>query len=317
MMIAMAALLSGWRGVFRRAGILLGLVTGGAAGAGPTDSVGEWTLPAVEAGAPAAGRRVAVTPPEYRGTAVHHTVWLPEDWTPDWRARGRTWPVIVEYTGNFHPASGSTGKVADAGLGFALARGRGIWVVLPYVAAGGRENAVTWWGDVGATVRYATANVPRICAELGGDARRVVLCGFSRGAIGVGLLGLHDEDVSGLWCGFYAHDHFDGAREWRGTAWGSPLDRYRAEAGVRLQRLRGRPLLVTEGGTGMGTPEYLTARLPAEAWTYLRVDMNRLYGGFPNAAVKSAHTDRWLLRPGPERDAVMRWLDGVLASGRE
>ena len=277
---------------------------------------GDWTLPAVDSGEPAAGRRVAVTPPEYRGTAVHHTLWLPEDWTPDWRARGRSWPVIVEYTGNFHPASGSTGKVEDAGLGYALARGRGIWVVLPYVAAEGRENAVTWWGDIGATIQYAKANVPRICAEFGGDARHVVLCGFSRGAIGVGMLGLHDEEISGLWCGLYAHDHFDGAREWRGTAWGSSLDRYREEAAARLARLRGRPLLVTEGGTGMGTREYLAARLPEGAWTYLRIDMGRLFGGFPNALAKSSHTDRWLLRPGPEREQVWHWLDGVLGNRR-
>ena len=73
---------------------------------------------------PTAGRRVAVTPPEYAGTQVHHSLWLPADWSPDWRRQNRNWPVIVEYTGNLSPAHGSTGRVQDAGLGYGLSAGR-------------------------------------------------------------------------------------------------------------------------------------------------------------------------------------------------
>jgi hypothetical protein len=174
------------------------------------------TLPALTSGAPQAGKRAVVTAPEYAGTQVRHVIALPDDWTPDWQARGKRWPVIAEYTGNYFPTSGSTGEVEGAALGYGVARGRAIWVVLPYVAKDGRKNERTWWGDIDATVGYAKTNLPRICAEFGGDPKKVVLCGFSRGAIGVSFLGLHDDEVAQLWCGLWAHDHFDGMLEWKG-----------------------------------------------------------------------------------------------------
>ena len=46
-------------------------------------------------------------------------------------------------------------KVEGAALGYGMARGKAIWVVLPYVAKDRRKNEITWWGDVEATVGYA------------------------------------------------------------------------------------------------------------------------------------------------------------------
>jgi len=263
------------------------------------------TLPPLTAGAPQAGKRAAVTPTEYAGTLVRHLIALPDDWTPDWQAKGKRWPVIAEYTGNYFPTSGSTGEVEGAALGHGVARGRAIWVVLPYVAKDRAKNERTWWGDVDATVGYAKTNLPRICAEFGGDPRRVVLCGFSRGAIGVSFLGLHDDEVARLWCGLWAHDHFDGAREWKGQPWGSPLARYREEATVRLRRLAGRPLLVTQAGAE--TKEFIASVVPANV-DYLNVDMAGLFGSFPNDLVKHPHNDRWPLRDGPATEAARAWF---------
>lgn len=272
----------------------------------------ELTVPPLSATGLVAGKRGAVTPPEYRGTAVHHLVCLPDDWTPDWKQRGRTWPVIVEYTGNYFPAAGSTGEVEGAALGHGLSRGRYLWVVLPYVAQDRRHNEITWWGDIDATVNYAKTNVPRVCAEFGGDPRRVVLCGFSRGAIATGFIGLHDDEIAGLWCGLLAHDHFDGVREWKNTAWGSPLARYREEATVRLRRLQGRPLLVTQGSTEPATRDYLAARLSPGTWSYLEIDMRALFGSFPNEFAKHPHNDRWLLRDSTASKETEEWLQRTL-----
>lgn len=271
----------------------------------------ELTLPPLAEGPPTAGRRSAVTPPEYAGTRVHHLVSLPDDWTPDWQAQGRRWPVIVEYTGNFHPASGSTGEVEGAALGYGLSRGQAIWVVLPYVSADGRRNEITWWGDIAATVAYAKINVPRLCASFGGDPSQVLLCGFSRGAIAVSLIGLHDDEVASLWCGLWAHDHFDGAREWRGTAWGAPLARYQTEATGRLRRLQGKPLLVTQGDASSSTRDFLAPRLDRTSWTFLEIDMKSLFGSFPNASAKTAHTDRWVLRDSAVAAEVRQWWQAV------
>jgi len=191
------------------------------------------SIPPTVDGPAAAGRRVRQTAVEYTGTDVYHTVYLPSGWKPD----GPAVPIIFEYTGNYFPASGSTGEVKDASLGYCLTGGEFIWVSLPYIQVGGQENQVTWWGDTAATIDYAKVNVPRIIERFNADRRTVLLCGFSRGAIGVNYLGLHDDEVAALWTGFISHDHFDGIRAWGRTEWGSPLEQYRREGAERLRRL--------------------------------------------------------------------------------
>ena len=100
--------------------------------------------------APAPGKRVRQVMPEYKGTDVHHALYLPVDWSPE-----KIYPVIVEYTGNKWASSGSTGRAEDANLGYGMSGGRGfIWVSMPYVNTGRKENALTWWGDRRATVDY-------------------------------------------------------------------------------------------------------------------------------------------------------------------
>jgi hypothetical protein len=266
------------------------------------------TLPPLTEGPPAPGKRAKVTPAEYVGTEVRHLIALPDDWTPDWQAKGKRWPVIAEYTGNYFPTSGSTGEAEGAALGYGITRGKAIWVVLPYVAKDHRKNERTWWGDIDATVGYAKTNIPRICAEFGGDPKKVVLCGFSRGAIGVSFLGLHDDDVAKLWCGLWAHDHFDGMLEWKGHAWGSPLARYREEASVRLRRLQGRPLLVSQAGAQ--TRRFIDALAPSGV-TYLTVDMAAHFGTFPNELAKHPHNDRWPLRDGEATSVARTWFERV------
>ena len=271
------------------------------------------TLPPLTDQGPQPGKRAAVTAPEYAGTKVRHLIALPDDWTPDWKARGKSWPVIAEYTGNYFPTSGSTGEVEGAGLGYGVSRGKAIWVVLPYVAKYRQKNERTWWGEIDATVGYAKANLPRICAEFGGDPKKVVLCGFSRGAIGVSFLGLHDDEVARLWCGLWAHDHFDGMLEWKGHAWGSPLARYREEATGRLRRLAGRPLLVTQAGAE--TKKFIASVAPTNV-EFLNVDMAAHFGTFPNELAKHPHNDRWPLRDGPATASARTWFDRVTATDK-
>jgi hypothetical protein len=268
-------------------------------------------LPPLASGEPQPGKRATVIAPEYAGSKVRHLIALPDDWTPDWKARGKSWPVIAEYTGNYFPTSGSTGEVEGAGLGYGVSRGKAIWVVLPYVAKDHQKNEITWWGDIAATVGYAKTNIPRICAEFGGDPKKVVLCGFSRGAIGVSFLGLHNDDVAKLWCGLWAHDHFDGMLEWKGHTWGSPLVRYREEASVRVRRLQGRPLLVSQASAQ--TRRFIDALAPSGV-TCLTVDMGAHFGTFPNELAKHPHNDRWPLRDGDATRTARAWFERVTAT---
>lgn len=253
---------------------------------------------------PGPGRRVRQTAPEYRGTDVHHALYLPVDWQP-----GGRYPVLVEYTGNYFPACGSTGKVEGANLGYGLTGGRRfIWVAMPYVEKGGRENAVTWWGDIQATIAYCKVNLPRICAQFGGDPDNAFICGFSRGAIGVSYIGLADGEIAALWKGFITHDHFDGQREWPYP--GSD----RASALLRLARLGGRPVLVCGGGGTQGVREYLAAHLDLSRFTFLDVPVTRLFH-IPEGKVIHPHTDSWMCKESDCRRLARQWLDAVLAAG--
>ncbi|MFG0267118.1 MAG: hypothetical protein ACF8AM_18495 [Rhodopirellula sp. JB055] len=271
---------------------------------------GHWLqTPKLSQGDPTTGKRVAVTPVEYAETDVHHTVYLPQDWT----AGGKSLPIIFEYTGNHFPASGSTGEVADAGLGFGLSAGQFIWVTLPFISNDHQNNQITWWGDEQATVEYAKTNVPRIIKQFSADPDQVFLCGFSRGAIAVNYIGLHDDEIANLWTAFITHDHFDGVREWRGTAWGSPLAKYRSEASERLHRVANRPYLVCQNGS-YGTEPFIVNVLPeARNFTYLSINTTEALGPFPNEFAKAPHNDRWLNRPNRYRTEAWKWMKRVLS----
>ena len=140
-----------------------------------------------------------------------------------------------------------------------------------------------------------------------------MLCGFSRGAIGVSFLGLHDDEVAQLWCGLWAHDHFDGMLEWKGHAWGSPLAQYREAATIRLRRLAGRPLLVTQAGAE--TKKFISSVAPTNV-QFLNVDMAAHFGTFPNELAKHPHNDRWPMRDGEATQAARAWFERVTTAGK-
>ena len=271
-------------------------------------------LPKLSAGSPAPGRKVRVTAPEYDGTNVFHTLYLPPDWKSNWQASGKRWPVIFELTGNQWAACASTGQPQDASLGYGLSAGQFIWVSLPYVNATGDANETHWWGDQQATIDYLKRNVPRVIKQFGGDSEAVILCGFSRGAIGANFLGLADDEVAKLWTAFVAHDHFDGVRQWNGTDWGTPLADYQTAATKRLQRVAGRPYYVR---TSKATQAFIEQRLADTTnFTYYDVNMQEIFGVIPNDIVIHSHNDRWLLKPSRYRDEAWQWINEALSPQR-
>jgi hypothetical protein len=277
------------------------------------DSTETLATPQLTGGPPAAGKRVAFTPPEYADTQVFHALYLPAHWKPD----GDKLPIIFEYTGNYFPQSGSTGEVEDAGLGYGLSGGRFIWVSLPYISKDHADNEVTWWGDEAATIAYAKRNVPRIISQYNADPKAVFLCGFSRGAIGVNYIGLHDEKIAALWSAFITHDHFDGVKEWKRTEWGTPLEEYREGAVKRLRRVGNRPYLVSQNGANKESEEYIRSVLPdVSNFTFSYVRTAEALGKFPNEFAIAGHNDRWLSKPSPFRTATWAWMNAVVERRR-
>lgn len=256
----------------------------------PTDL----SLPAVVDEEPAAGKRVRMTTAPWKGTSVYHALYLPVDWT----AETRRLPVIVEYPGNGAYRNRyddvSHGTIECCALGYGLTAGKGaIWISLPFLAEqdGFQQNATLWWGEIEESKRYCTATLREVCARFGGDPERVLLAGFSRGAIACFYIGLHDDEIARLWCGFFCHSHLDGLRE----NWPYP-NADRASALERLRRLGNRPVWISsEGGTSV-TERYLKETGVAGDFTFEPLP-------YPN------HSVGWMLRDLPLRAKARAWWE--------
>jgi hypothetical protein len=257
--------------------------------------------PRAEAGAPGAGRRVFQTTPGWEGTAVRHTLYLPERWSADARL-----PVLIEYAGNggYRNAHGDecTGQVEDCHLGFGITAGKGaIWVCMPFVeiAADQKQHAIKWWGDVAETKRYCVATVREVCARFGGDPARVFLCGFSRGSIACNFIGLHDDEIAALWRGFICHSHYDGVIEkWPYAGADRP------SALARLRRLGHRPQWISHEGSVEAARAWLESTGVQGAWTFEPLPFRN-------------HSDRWVLRDVPLRAKLRQWWAQALAGTPE
>jgi hypothetical protein len=167
---------------------------------------------------------------------------------------------------------------------------------MPYISKDKQSNQLKWWGDVEASVDYCKQTVKQVCADYGGDTAKVFIAGFSRGAIACNYLGLHDDEIASLWCGFICHSHYDGVREWNYT--GSD----RAAAADRLKRLGKRPQFISQEQSVAETKSYLDTAYPSGNFTFQAMS-------FPN------HTDTWVLRDVPERTAIRNWFQRVLEMG--
>ena len=263
------------------------------------------TTPKMTKQSPAAGKRVRQVAPEYQGTDVYHSLYLPVAWKPQ-----RKYPVLVEYTGNKFPPGKGSGEVKDANLGYGISGGKNfIWVVMPYIEKGRQKNAVKWWGDRQATIDYCKVNLPRICEQFGGDSGNVFICGFSRGAIGASYIGLADNEIASLWKGMLTHDHFDGH-----IKWGYP-ESDRASALKRLDRLKGLPVLVCGQKNIAVRDDYLVNHLNLARFTFLDVPTHEIFD-IPEGPYLHPHTDLWMHRESESRKRARAWLLGVLKEER-
>ena len=140
----------------------------------------------------------------------------------------------------------------------------------------------------------ARREVAGTCGHWGGDPGKIVLCGFGRGVIARGHIGLHDGGIAARWKAFIPHNHYDGAREW------DYPDSDRTAARARLQRLVGRPSFIIDGATGLAeTRAYIESTGISAPFTWCPLPFRN-------------HNDAWALRDIPARRAVREWLEKVL-----
>ncbi len=250
--------------------------------------------PATSPGDAAPGKRVRQTLPEFESSEVHHTLYLPADWQP-----GSRYPVIAEYAGNGNYKNSygdvSEGTVEKSNLGYGISGGRGfLWLCLPYVNRQQRKNEILWWGDPEATVEYCKKAVKLVCQSYGGDRSKVILAGFSRGAIACNYIGLRDDEIAGIWRAFIPYSHYDGVRRW------PHQDSDPASALTRLKRLQGRPQFIIHENSVEETRRYLLGTGISAPFTFRTLEFRN-------------HNDAWALRDIPERREVRAWLRRVIS----
>jgi len=283
--------------------------------------------PPMSFAAPAAGRRVAAATPGWPARA-YHAVYLPPEWSN--ASDAPRLPLIVELAGNgpwMSPYGDvSAGRPEGSNLGYGITAGAGaVWVSVPMLSAGGDFVETWWWGcpasppytgsppvttgagaghcgaacNTTAAVRFLADTVRHAAAAYNADPARVVIAGFSRGAVGVNYLGLADDDVASLWRASIAYAHYDGQPMDAGNPYpnAGPPASYE-----RLRRLGRRPqYIVAElNGSFVETAPYINASGLAVNATYAET-------GFCN------HNDAWTLRPSPARDALRAWFWKVVA----
>ena len=186
---------------------------------------GRMDVPEMMNGTPAAGRRVRYQLPVDVDNGIYCALYLPPDWKP-----GERYPVIAEFPGNifFNARScWSTGRPEQCAMGYGLSSGaRAIWVSLPFVNRSSGEIAEAGFGsDRGEdTTHYVMEVIDNICNNWGGDRSNLFLCGFSRGAIACGYIGLRNDQIARLWKGFVACQHYDGS-DWRQSGMEEAVER--------------------------------------------------------------------------------------------
>jgi hypothetical protein len=102
-------------------------------------------------------------------------------------------------------------------MGYGIVSGTDtVWVSLPFIGREKGDIAESGFGSNNGddTADYAVDVIEEICNQWGGDRNKLFLCGFSRGAIACGYIGLRNDKIASYWKGFVACQHSD-ASSWR------------------------------------------------------------------------------------------------------
>lgn len=260
-------------------------------------------VPKLSAGQPSSGKRVRVQLDS--DSELYYVLYLPTNYE-----MGKSYPVIVELAGNKYKnklGDVSLGLPEGSNLGYGATAGKDfIWVCVPFVTSEKKPRVASWWWgsppayDIRPSVSYCKKVVQQVCRKYGGDSKRVVLAGFSRGAIACNVVGLHDDDIAKLWCGFIAFSHYDGVRDWHLP------ETDKESAKRRMSRLGKRPQFVCaesnwleKNGQLEATRKWILSVKPKGEFTFRST-------GFRN------HNDAWVLRPSPARKSLRSWLKSTI-----
>ena len=216
-------------------------------------------VPGMTVGKPAAGQRVRYQLAADADTDIYCALYLPPEWEP-----GKRYPVIAEYPGYIFYRAGScwsTGRPEQCQMGYGISSGKStIWVSLPFVdrKTGGIAENAFGSGAGTDTIAHAQATMDDICASWRGDRDQLFICGFSRGSIACGYIGLANGEIAALWKGIIGCQHYDGSR-WNQSNIAGAVE--------RAPRFRGRAIFQVDNSEERYS-SVQEATLPEVEWTW-------------------------------------------------
>lgn len=239
------------------------------------------TVPEVEEGVPEAGKRVKIYLPEY--PEAYYVLFLPYNFTNTVK-----FPVIFESPGNVYQEV-SSGLPDSACLGYGISFGMDyIWVCVPFVDNTGHILRSFWDSDPLSSVNFWLAVLNDLNAKFRIDNDKIVLSGFSRGAISTSYVGNYNDEISSKWAAYFAHSHFDGCCQ---TLLGSTEE--------RLNRIQKKKVLISAGALGTAK------KCSWEAYTKLsKEEYSVTYIEVPDLG----HSPFWILEDSGAAKEARIWL---------
>ena len=163
------------------------------------------TVPEIEENVLGAGKRVKIYLPEY--PEAYYVLFLPYNFTHE-----KKLPVICEIPANACSYVYNGLPDTTTFLGYGITKGRDwLWVSLPILNSEGNKILQTYFPEnPSATIKFWLLVLNDLNKKFNIDKNKIVLSGFSRGAISISYLGNSNDEISSKWAAYFAHAHFDG-----------------------------------------------------------------------------------------------------------
>ena len=240
------------------------------------------TVPEIEEGIPEAGKRVKIYLSEY--PEAYYVLFLPYNFTDTAKL-----PIIFESPGNAYQ------EISNGCLGYGISFGMDyICVSVPFIDTTGHILRSGWGKDPSSTVDFWLAVLNDLNARFRIDNDKIVLSGFSRGAVSTSYIGNYNDEISSKWAAYFAHSHFDGCCQ---TLLGNTDE--------RISRIQKKKVLISVGGddTAKKCSRGSYERLLKEGYdvTYIEVpDLN--------------HSPFWILENSESAQKARNWLQDLFTN---